>query len=101
MIGIVRRRGWHRIRSAPQLGAALAACRKQRGLTQAELAARTGVDRTTLLALEAGRPQSMERLVRFFSELGYDLAVVPRDAEVTVRLPTEPPAAQPATTTEA
>jgi transcriptional regulator with XRE-family HTH domain len=73
---------WYRVRSARQLGRAVANCRKRRGLTQADLAARIGVDRTTLLSLEAGRTQALERLVRIVAELGYDVALVPRDAEM-------------------
>jgi len=75
---------WHRIRGPAGLGAALAACRQAASLTQEQLAHRLGIDRTTVIAMEAGRNPALARLVRAFALLGYDLVAVPRAAAVTV-----------------
>lgn len=81
---------WYRVRGAEGLGAALTAARRSAELTQEQLALRLRVDRTTLLTMEAGRNPALDRLVRAFSVLGYDLIAVPRTATVSVE---EPPAA--------
>lgn len=75
---------WYRVRGAAGLGEALAAARGTSGLTQEQLANRLRVDRTTVLAMEAGRNPALGRLVRAFSLLGYDLVAVPRTATVRV-----------------
>jgi transcriptional regulator with XRE-family HTH domain len=76
---------WYRIRGVEGLGAALSGARRVGGLTQVQLAARLGAERTTVIAMEAGRNPALARLVRAFSLLGYDLIAVPRTAEVSVR----------------
>ena len=76
---------WYRVRGAEGGGAALAAARRDGGVTQAQLAERIGAERTTVLGMEAGRNPALARLVRAFSLLGYDLVAVPRTAEVSVR----------------
>jgi transcriptional regulator with XRE-family HTH domain len=68
----------------------LAAVRRKSGVTQVELAGRIGAERTTVIAMEAGRNPALARLVRAFSLLGYDLVAVPRAAEVSVREHAEP-----------
>lgn len=77
---------WFWLRGDTGAGRALAGARHAAGLTQAELAARLGVDRTTVVSLEAGRNASVSRLIRAFNGLGYDLIAVPRTARVTVDL---------------
>ena len=53
------------------LGARLRAARLRRGMTQAELAARVGVAKATLLKLEAGNPAtSLATLLRALHVLG-------------------------------
>jgi transcriptional regulator with XRE-family HTH domain len=78
---------WFRIRGAEGLGAALATARRQKPLTQRELAEHLGVERTTVLNMEAGRTPALARVVRAFSILGYDLIAVPRGAKVVVTEP--------------
>jgi DNA-binding XRE family transcriptional regulator len=75
---------WYRIRTAASLGDALAASRQARGLTQAEAAHLIGAERTTLLNMEAGRNRALERMVKAFGQVGYDLIAVPRSAHVQV-----------------
>lgn len=77
-------RPWFRLRGTAGAGNALAGARHASGLTQAELAARIGADRTTVLTLEAGRSAAVNRFLKAFGWLGYDLIAVPRDAAVLV-----------------
>lgn len=65
-------------------GTALAGIRRNAGLTQAELAQQLGIDRTTVLNMEAGRNPAISRFVQAFHVFGYDLIAVPRTARVTV-----------------
>jgi DNA-binding XRE family transcriptional regulator len=67
------------VRSSADLGRAIAGARAARGLTQAELAERTGVNRSYLAALEQGASTLLlERALRALRRLG---------ATVTVTLP--------------
>jgi len=86
---------WLRPRGRDALAQAVSACRKSAGLTQAQLAHRLHVNRTTVIDMEAGRNRAVARAVEALSVLGYDLVVVPRNASVTV---TEPAAPTPETT---
>lgn len=54
-------------------------------MTQVQLAARVGIERTTLLNLEAGRNAAVNRVIGIFGILGYDLVAVPRGARVSVQ----------------
>jgi DNA-binding XRE family transcriptional regulator len=78
---------WFRPRGRAALGTALRQCRKEAALTQAELAERLGVNRTTVLDMEAGRNPALTRWMFAISLLGYDIAIVPRGAKVTVTEP--------------
>ena len=44
------------------------------------------MDRTTLITMEAGRNATVNRLLRAFNWMGYDLIAVPRTAHVSVDL---------------
>ncbi len=69
------------IRSPADLGRALAGVRAARGLTQAQVAEQTGIDRSYLVRLEAGMSVLLlERALRILRRLG---------ATVTVELPGE------------
>jgi transcriptional regulator with XRE-family HTH domain len=78
-----RHRMWYWLRGHSG-GEALAGVRKDAGLTQAELARRLGIDRTTVLNIEAGRNPAINWLLKAFGLFGYDLIAVPREAHVTV-----------------
>lgn len=78
-------RPWFWLRGNEGAGRALAGVRRDAGLTQAQLAELAGMDRTTLLNMEAGRNPAVTRFVEIFGRLGYDLIAVPRGAQVTVR----------------
>ncbi|MHB8466168.1 MAG: helix-turn-helix transcriptional regulator [Acidimicrobiales bacterium] len=75
---------WYRIRGGDGLGRTLRACRRDARLTQAALAERLGIERTTVLNMEASRNPVLERLVSAFATCGFDLVAVPRDATVRV-----------------
>jgi len=78
-------RPWFWLRGNEGAGRALAGVRREAGLTQAQLAEVVGMDRTTLLNMEAGRNPAVTRFAGIFGRLGYDLIAVPRGAQVTVR----------------
>lgn len=59
-------------------GPTLAELRQQAGLTQYELADRTGIPQARISRAELGRP--IDDLTRMAAALGYDLALIPRDA---------------------
>lgn len=68
------------------LGAEIARQRRQRSLTQAELARRAGISRATLDALENGRAGELgySKVARLAAALGLELKLLP----VTSRRPT-------------
>jgi transcriptional regulator with XRE-family HTH domain len=60
-----------RVYSAQSLGAAIKHYRQEANLSQAELAQRTGLNRTYLSSLEQGREtEQLRRLLRVMKELG-------------------------------
>jgi transcriptional regulator with XRE-family HTH domain len=75
---------WFWLRGDRGAGRALVGVRRAAGLTQAEIAARLGMDRTTVIDIEAGRNTAVNRFVGLFNRMGYDLIAVPRGARVTV-----------------
>ncbi|QSB15405.1 helix-turn-helix domain-containing protein [Natronosporangium hydrolyticum] len=81
---------WRRARDARGLGQHIATLRRERRMTQAELAQWLGVDRTTVVRLEAGNLRAVKRLTEALSVLGADLVVVPREAQVTVEAADRP-----------
>ena len=78
---------WGKVRSAGELGHRIANGRQEQRLTQGELADWLGVDRTTVLRLEAGKASQIDRLFDILGLLGLDLVVVPRTARVIVESP--------------
>ncbi|HCT75774.1 MAG TPA: transcriptional regulator [Micromonosporaceae bacterium] len=81
---------WYRIRGSKGIKMALSGARRQRGMTQAELAELMHIDRTTLLNMESGKNIAVTRLIEAFSLLGFDLLAVPRTAEINVTENNEP-----------
>ena len=64
------------IRRPADLGLALAEARRARGLSQAELAEATGIERTYLARLEGGLSTLLlQRILRLLRRLGADLVV--------------------------
>lgn len=83
---------WGKVRSAGDLGQWVAQGRQGQRLTQAELADWLGVDRTTVIRLEAGTVSQIARVFDALGVLGLDLVVVPRGTTVHVE-PLSGPAA--------
>ena len=68
------------VRSPAALGRAVRAARQRAGLTQAELAARSMVNRQTIVGLEAGHEtRAIEALFDTLAALGLELTVRRRD----------------------
>lgn len=69
-----------RIYSAGSLGAALRHYREEAGLSQAELADRTGLNRTYLSNLEQGREtEQLKRVLRLLRQLGVRMTLEKAD----------------------
>ena len=69
-----------RIYTAASLGAAIKHFRKEAGLSQAELAARSGLNRTYLSALEKGKEtEQLRRLLRVLRQLGVRMTLQKAD----------------------
>lgn len=83
---------WGKVRSSGELGQWVAQGRQGQGLTQAELADWLGVDRTTVVRLEAGTVSQIARVFDALGVLGLDLVVVPRGTSVHVEPLSGPPA---------
>jgi HTH-type transcriptional regulator / antitoxin HipB len=70
------RRKPFRIYTPASLGAAIRHYRREAGLTQAELAERTGLHRTYLSALEQGREtEQLRRILRVLKQLGVRMSL--------------------------
>jgi HTH-type transcriptional regulator/antitoxin HipB len=68
------------IRTPEDFGRAIADLRDQRGLTQAELARRSGVSRNYLALLETGMTVEMlDRVLRLLRRLGAEVSVSARE----------------------
>ncbi len=73
------REGQFRLTSSRSLGAAIRYYRRKAGLTQAQLAERAGMDRTTLAYLELGREsEQVRRLLRILRQLGVTVTLEKR-----------------------
>jgi transcriptional regulator with XRE-family HTH domain len=70
----------YRIYNAESLGAAIKHFRQEAGLSQAELADRSGLNRTYLSDLERGKEtEQLRRLLRVLRELGVRMTVQKAD----------------------
>jgi DNA-binding XRE family transcriptional regulator len=71
----------HRLTNTAETGALLRAERAARGLSQAEMAARLGISRQTLVGLEAGAEGTAAgTLLRILADLGIVLMAFPAEA---------------------
>lgn len=68
-----------RVATPVELGRALARIRRSRGLTQEQMAARIGVDRSYLARMENGlATEQLTRLFAVLRESGFEVDLVPR-----------------------
>lgn len=69
-----------RVHSAQDLGAAVRHFRTSAGITQTDLAARVGIHRSYLAALEQGHAtEALDRLLALFRELGVRITIAKED----------------------
>jgi DNA-binding XRE family transcriptional regulator len=80
---------WQRVHDARGLARALADMRRMRDMSQEELAEWLGVDRTTVVRMESGNLGVLSRFTAALAIVGAELVVVPRNAQVTVRTPSD------------
>jgi transcriptional regulator with XRE-family HTH domain len=69
---------------AGEFGEAVRRARREKGLTQTQLAERLGVSRTTVSRLEAGGTVAMDTALGALSECGYAVAVVPKFSDLRI-----------------
>jgi Helix-turn-helix len=75
---------WFWLRGSAGVRNAMIGVRRVAGLTQAQLAQQLGIDRTTLIKMEAGKNEAIGHFIAAFNRPGYDLIAVPRGAHVSV-----------------
>lgn len=78
---------WTESYSTEQLGVFIRKARKTKGYTQDEFAEVIGVSHATLSALENGRSVSFDTVMKALANLGFKLAVVPKNAQLTLETP--------------
>ena len=76
---------WTNAFSCEQLGEFLRDARRERGITQRQMAGRLRTSPVTLSALENGKNVSAEKVERYLQTLGFRIVVVPKSASVEVR----------------
>ncbi|MDD6650836.1 MAG: helix-turn-helix transcriptional regulator [Eggerthellales bacterium] len=70
--------------SFEEVGAFLQEARRERGITQVEMAEILGFSPVTLSALETGKNVSAQKVERYLQMLGYRMVIVPKGAQVEV-----------------
>lgn len=75
---------WTNAYSFKTVGEFLASVRKERGITQAEMAKTLGFSPVTLSAIETGKSVSSVKIERYMQMLGFRMAIVPKAAQVKV-----------------
>lgn len=75
---------WTNAYSFEGVGEFLKETRRERGITQAEMAKMLGFSPVTLSALETGKSVSTEKVERYLQILGYRMVIAPKAAKVEV-----------------
>lgn len=75
---------WTNAYSFKTVGEFLASVRKERGITQAEMAKTLGFSPVTLSAIETGKSVSSVKIERYMQMFGFRMAIVPKTAQVKV-----------------
>lgn len=78
------RNTWYRIPPGGGIGTLLARIRQANKTSQARLAEKLGVDRTTIVRMEKSDVAALDRIVKSFAVFGYELIAVPKGATVAV-----------------
>lgn len=75
---------WTNVYSLESLGEFLQDARKEKGITQKEMADTLGFSSVTLSALENGKNVSATKIERYLQMLGYRIVVLPKNADCKV-----------------
>lgn len=75
---------WTNAYSREAVGEFLRDSRRERGITQREMAEQLRISPATLSALETGKNVSADKLERYLQMLGYRIVIVPKTAHVEV-----------------
>ena len=76
---------WTNAFSREAVGEFLQDARKQRGISQIEMAKTLGFSPVTLSALETGKNVSADKIERYLQFLGFRIVIVPKSAKVEVQ----------------
>lgn len=76
---------WTNAFSRESVGEFLQDARKQRGISQIEMAKILGFSPVTLSALETGKNVSVDKVERYLQFLGFRIVIVPKNARVEVQ----------------
>lgn len=76
---------WTNAYSLEDLGRFLQEARRERGITQKQMAGKLGFSPVTLSALETGKNVSAAKAERYLQMLGFRIVIVPKTADVEVR----------------
>lgn len=75
---------WTNAYSVEDVGEFLKDARKEKGITQAQMAKKLGFSPVTLSALETGKNVSSQKIELYLQMLGYRIVIVPKSAKVEV-----------------
>ncbi len=75
---------WTNAYSYEDIGEFLREARRERGITQVEMANILGCSSVTLSALETGKNVSAVKVDRYLQQLGFRMVIVPKGADVKV-----------------
>ncbi len=75
---------WTNAYSFEDIGQFLREARRERGITQAQMAKKLGFSAVTLSALETGKSVSTAKVEKYLQILGYRLVILPKTADVEV-----------------
>lgn len=75
---------WTNAYSLEDVGEFLSEARKNKGITQVQMAKKLGFSPVTLSALETGKNVSGQKVERYLQMLGYRVVIVPKSADVKV-----------------
>lgn len=76
---------WTNAYSIEDLGRFLQEARRERGITQKQMAKTLGFSPVTLSSLETGKNVSTQKAERYLQMLGFRIVIVPKAADVEVR----------------
>ena len=75
---------WTNAYSVEDVGEFLKDARKEKGITQAQMAKKLGFSPVTLSALETVKNVSSQKIELYLQMLGYRIVIVPKSAKVEV-----------------